>query len=457
MYGNLIHPTKSLKYEKSKLLDGKTILVAITSSIAAIESPKLMRELIRHGADVECIYTPETEKIIGKDALIFGCGNQIYDTITGNIEHVGLYHHCDAMVIYPATANIISKINLRIADNIVSTTATMFFNKKPMVIVPAMHQNMIDTVWKHVKQLSNEDKVYITNSKMEEEKAKVLSVYEISKYVIDVFKEEAENNENNETTEKNEYSQKITNSNDFNKLEKLKTGIGLEDSKIELNPDIALKSKIKPKKDVLILGGSTVEFIDKVRVISNLSSGKTAKSLAEAFCKEGHNVKVIMGSGIDMPYYIETIKTTTADNMLKEALEYGKNADIIISCAAISDYTPVDEVNGKISSDLDEKTIKLVKTPKVIYELKKNYPDKIIIGYKAEYDLKKPELMEKALDRLYKYGIDVIIANDLSKHYFGDDYNDVLVIDKYNTNGINLKGSKQEIALKIVDYISKFL
>ncbi|MBP2200817.1 phosphopantothenoylcysteine decarboxylase/phosphopantothenate--cysteine ligase [Methanococcus voltae] len=441
MYSNLMHPTKSIKYEKSRLLDGKTILVAVTSSIAAIEAPRLMRELMRHGADVECIYTPETEKIVGKAALMFGCGNQIYSEITGNIEHVGLYHHCDAMVVYPATANAISKINLRMADNIVTTTATVFFNKKPLILVPAMHENMVDTIWKHVKQLSAEEKVYVTNSKMEEEKAKVLSIYEVSKYIIDIFN----NKENSEIISENS--------------DELETLDNLDENKIELNSNIALKvkNKVTPKKDILILGGSTVEFIDKVRVISNLSSGKTAKSLAEAFCKAGHNVKVIMGNGIDMPYYVDTIKVTSAKNMLEKALEHGKHSDIIISCAAISDYTPYEEIEGKINSDMEEKTIKLVKTPKVIHELKKNYPDKIIIGYKAEYNLKKSELMEKALDRLYKYGIDVIIANDLSKHYFGDDYNDVLVIDTYNTNGVNLKGSKDEIASKIVKYISKFL
>ena len=132
-----MHPTKKLKGLKSKLLDGKKILVAVSSSIAAIETPKLMRELIRHGAEVYCIATEETKKIIGEYSLEFGCGNKVCYDITGSIEHVMLYDICDAMVIYPATANIISKISLNIADNIVNTTATMFFEKKPIFIVPA--------------------------------------------------------------------------------------------------------------------------------------------------------------------------------------------------------------------------------------------------------------------------------------------------------------------------------
>ena len=83
-----MHPTKLLKGTKSKLLEGKKILVAVTSSIAAIETPKLMRELIRHGAEVYCIITEETKKIIGKEALKFGCGNDVYEEITGDIEHI---------------------------------------------------------------------------------------------------------------------------------------------------------------------------------------------------------------------------------------------------------------------------------------------------------------------------------------------------------------------------------
>ena len=399
-----MHPTKKLKGLKSKLLDGKKILVAVSSSIAAIETPKLMRELIRHGAEVYCIATEETKKIIGEYSLEFGCGNKVCYDITGSIEHVMLYDICDAMVIYPATANIISKISLNIADNIVNTTATMFFEKKPIFIVPAMHQNMLDTITNHLNNLKNKKNIYIVSPKMEEEKAKVPSIEDV---VLDVIEKLSwKNNDNN---------------------------------------------KNKSKK-VLILSGGTAEFIDKVRVISNLSSGKTGYLLAEAFCRDGFDVEVIHALGKEPPYYVKSHKVLTAKEMLNKALELGKDADIIISCAAISDFTPEEQIEGKIKSDKDV-VIKLKRNPKVLAELRKAFPDKIIVGFKAEYGLEKEELMDIATKKLKEYNLNFIVANDLSKHYFGDDYDEVILIDKNKLK--EFKGKKSEIMEKIKDEIIK--
>ncbi|WP_292461124.1 bifunctional phosphopantothenoylcysteine decarboxylase/phosphopantothenate--cysteine ligase CoaBC [Methanothermococcus sp.] len=398
-----MHPTKKLKGLKSKLLDGKKIVVAVSSSIAAIETPKLMRELIRHGAEVYCIATEETKKIIGEHSLEFGCGNKVCYDITGSIKHVMLYDICDAMVIYPATANIISKISLNIADNIVNTTATMFFEKKPIFIVPAMHQNMLDTVNNHLINLKNKKNIYVIPPKMEEEKAKVPSVEEVVLNVIERLNNKSKKENNN-----------------------------------------------KSKKKVLILSGGTAEFIDKVRVISNLSSGKTGYLLAEAFCRDGFDVEVIHAFGKEPPYYIKSHKVLTAKEMLNKALECGKDADIIISCAAISDFTPEEQIEGKIKSDKDV-VIKLKRNPKVLAELRKAFPDKIIVGFKAEYGMEKEELRNIATKKLKEYDLNYIVANDLSKHYFGDDYNEVILIGKNKLK--EFKGKKSEIIENIKDEI----
>ena len=395
----IMHPTKLLKGTKSKLLEGKKILVAVTSSIAAIETPKLMRELIRHGAEVYCIITEETKKIIGKEALKFGCGNEVYEEITGDIEHILLYNECDCLLIYPATANIISKINLGIADNIVNTTALMFFENKPIFIVPAMHENMFNAIKKHIDELKEKDKIYIIPPRFEEGKAKVASVEDVVKTVIE------------------------------------KIGNNLK----------------KEGNRVLILNGGTVEFIDKVRVITNLSSGKMGVALAEAFCKKGFYVEVVTAMGLEPPYYIKNHKVLTAEEMLNKAIELAKDFDIIISSAAISDFT-VESFEGKLSSE-KEPILKLKKNPKVLEELRKVYKDKIIIGFKAEYNLDEEELINRAKERLNKYNLNMIIANDLSKHYFGDDYIEVYIITKSEVEKVS--GSKKEVAEKIVEKVKK--
>jgi phosphopantothenoylcysteine decarboxylase/phosphopantothenate--cysteine ligase len=411
-----MHPTKKLKYSKSKLLDGKNIVVAVSSSIAAIETPKLMRELLRHGADVRCIATEESKKIIGEASLEFGCGAPIDYEITGKIEHVELYEECDAMLLFPATANIISKISLGIADNIINTTATMFFEKKPIFVVPAMHQNMMDTIDNHLINLSGKKEIYIISPKMEEEKAKVPSIETVVSEVVDKLNKKQENNDKNNNN----------------------------------------KSNKNNNKKVLILSGGTAEFIDKVRIISNLSSGKTGYLLAQCFCKDGFDVSVIYGMGKKPPYYIKSYNTINTMEMLNKAMEIGKDADIIISCAAISDYAPLEEQKGKISSDKEELTIKLKKNPKLIKELKKAFPNKIIVGFKAEYGIPEQELIEKSIKKLKDANLDYIVANDLSKHYFGDDYNEVILIDKIN-NIKKFKGKKSDIMENIKNEVIKDL
>ena len=414
-----MHPTKKLKYSKSKLLDGKNIVVAVSSSIAAIETPKLMRELLRHGADVRCIATEESKKIIGEASLEFGCGAPIDYEITGKIEHVELYEECDAMLLFPATANIISKISLGIADNIINTTATMFFEKKPIFVVPAMHQNMMDTIDNHLINLSGKKEIYIISPKMEEEKAKVPSIETVASEVVDKLNKKQENNDKNNNNKSN-------------------------------------KSNKNNNKKVLILSGGTAEFIDKVRIISNLSSGKTGYLLAQCFCKDGFDVSVIYGMGKKPPYYIKSYNTINTMEMLNKAMEIGKDADIIISCAAISDYAPLEEQKGKISSDKEELTIKLKKNPKLIKELKKAFPNKIIVGFKAEYGIPEQELIEKSIKKLKDANLDYIVANDLSKHYFGDDYNEVILIDKIN-NIKKFKGKKSDIMENIKNEVIKDL
>ena len=383
-----MHPTKLLKGHKTKYLEGKKILIGLTSSIAIIEAPKLMRELIRHGAEVYCIATEETKKIIGEEALKFGCGNKVYYDITGDLEHISLYNKCDLYIVI-ATANTVSKLANKIADNIVTTTYLMFIDK-PKFVVPVMHINMYKSIEENLKKLD-----YV-KPKIEEGKLKI----DIEEIVKEAIKRVG---------------------NRFNKR-------------------------------VLILNGSTVEFIDDVRVITNLSSGKMGIALAEAFLKKGYDVEMIMGLGKDVPYYIKTHKVLTSEEMLKKALELGKDFDIIVSSAAISDFIP-EKVEGKISSDREELIIKLKRNVKVLKELRKKFEDKIIVGFKAEYDVDEKELIERAKKRLDEYGLNMIVANDLSKYYFGSDETEAYIItNKYVKK---VKGSKNMVAEEIVKEVEK--
>ncbi len=133
---------------KSKKLKGKRIVLAVCGSIAAIEAPKLARELMRHGADVTCVLSESGRKIIHPWALECVTGKKAITEITGSCEHVrhcGDWEgRCDLLLISPATANTISKIAAGVDDSVVTTFAsTALGAKMPIAVAPAMHASMM--------------------------------------------------------------------------------------------------------------------------------------------------------------------------------------------------------------------------------------------------------------------------------------------------------------------------
>ncbi|MDX1799051.1 MAG: flavoprotein, partial [Candidatus Lokiarchaeia archaeon] len=142
-----MHPSEEIKGIKSNLLKNKTIILAVTGSIASVEDVKLSRELIRHGAEVIPIMSNSATKIIHPYSLEFATGNKPILELTGKTEHVfycgKVKKHADLLLISPCTANTISKIAHGIDDNVVTTFATTAIGSNiPIIIVPAMHISM---------------------------------------------------------------------------------------------------------------------------------------------------------------------------------------------------------------------------------------------------------------------------------------------------------------------------
>lgn len=174
----MIHQ-ESISGTKSKKLKGKKVVLAVCGSIAAIEAPKLARELMRHSADVVCVLSEAGQKIIHPYALECITGKKTITDITGSCEHIqycgeweGKY---DLLLISPATANTISKIANGIDDSIVTTFASTALGAKiPVVIAPAMHESMIDNpfVQENIAKLK-EKGVRFVEPKKEEGKAKL--------------------------------------------------------------------------------------------------------------------------------------------------------------------------------------------------------------------------------------------------------------------------------------------
>ena len=397
-----MHPAKEIYVTKSKKLSNKKIILGVTGSIAAVETLKLARELIRHGAEVIPVMTNSATKIIHPDVLWFATGKRPIVQLTGETEHVlycGQKDHADIMLISPCSANTISKIAHGIGDTTVTIFAiTAIGTGIPLIIVPAMHISMYKN--KIVKQNIEKCKkngINFIQPKIEKNKAKQADIDEIVSNVI--------------------------------------RQIG---------------NKTYSGKKILIIGGPTSESIDDVRVITNRSSGKTAVSLALSAFYQNAKVNLWYGknASVKPPQFIETKYFETSNGILKMANSTQLNKfDYIFVCAAISDYIPKKQ-KGKISSDKNKITIELKPTQKIISKIRKKASKPKIIGFKVEE--KKDNLKQKSMKVLEGNNLDYIVGNTIQA--FDRDINEIWVFNKKGKT-FHKKGKKENIAEYILEII----
>ncbi|MFX1504317.1 MAG: bifunctional phosphopantothenoylcysteine decarboxylase/phosphopantothenate--cysteine ligase CoaBC [Promethearchaeota archaeon] len=411
---NFQHPSKDIVESKGTILRGKTICLCLTGSVAVSISPIVARELMRLGAEVICVMSRSATELIKPSLMEWATGNKVITNLTGAVEHVflaGDRSHgagkADLILICPSTANTISKIACGIDDTPVTTVvSTAFGTSIPIVIVPAMHESM----YRHPILEQNERKlrkcgVDILGPRISEGKAKVARVDDIIDRVIDLL---------------------IT------------------------------KKDFEGKK-VLITAGPTREAIDSVRFVSNKSSGRMGIELAKEASARGAEVVLIAGEcTAKLPDYINTKHVVSTDDFIRAVKDEisSNNYDIFISAAAVSDYKPTECIEGKISSDnIEELRIDMKLTPKIINVARKKDLNLFIVGFKAETNVSKSELIERAYNRLVKSDVDLFVANDIGREDIGftSKYNEVFIIDKKKHVTHVERNTKRYIASKILD------
>ena len=211
---------------------------------------------------------------------------------------------------------------------------------------------------------------------------------------------------------------------------------------------------IKGKK-ILISFGGTYEPIDSVRGITNKSSGKMGLALArEAYICGADLTLIVANVSVEIPSVFDVIRVETGSEMNDAVLKLIPDYDIFISAAAVSDFEFKKKSNKKIDSS-SSLFLNLKPTTKIIRQIKKINPDIFLVGFKAEFNISKEEIIECARRQIDDAGTDLVIANDISHDecHFGSDTNEVLIVDD-NVVSIPL-ASKIEIAKDIFDVISK--
>ncbi|MFQ5496845.1 MAG: bifunctional phosphopantothenoylcysteine decarboxylase/phosphopantothenate--cysteine ligase CoaBC [Nitrosopumilus sp.] len=398
------HPSLDIVSSSGVELSEKRIVLCVAGSVAAYKAIELARLLMRHGADVTCVTSSAVTKLIQPDYFKWATGNEVITKLTGELEHIRLtdYNQSDLVIVYPATANTLGKLANGIDDTPISTVLTVGFGSKiPILMCLAMHASMYDNsaVKKNIEFLKN--KIQFLSPQMIEEKAKAPEPEDVLEFVLKEF---------------------------------------------------GFTSKLKNKK-VLMTAGPTIEYIDPVRVITNLSSGKTGVLLASELISAGAKVTLVYGSGnYEPPKGAKTINVTTNKEMFDVTKkELKKKFDIVIMAAAASDYTPEKISKSKIKSDKKSLIIRLKKAPKIIDQVKKSQKDVLLIGFKAETNISKNALIKSAQKKIRDSNADIIIANDIgSKYQKNPNNNQVLIVGE---NKIISSGWKRKE--KIVKLIRK--
>jgi len=391
-----MHPSESIRGVKGLKLDGRKIVLGITGSIAAVECVELARELVRHGAEVHAVMSREAQKIITPCAMEFATGNPVTTDIDGRVQHVTLLgdspDKADLLLIAPCTANTLSKIACGIDDTPVTTMATIAIGSKvPVLLAPAMHASMYENpiVQKNLETLRGVG-IGTIGPRFEGGKAKIADKEQIVAAVLR-----------------------------------------------------CLGDRTYDGKKVLVIGGSSEEGIDDMRVITNKGTGETAVELAKAAYEKGAEVDLWMGRcNVPIPNYISTKRFTTVLQLTE--MVGSVDHDLVIVPAALSDFGPA-RSNGKISSDSEELTLELKPLPKVLPLLKKKGVK--IVGFKAESGVGDANLAKKATDRCRQSGADAMVANDLSDVKIGSTKVMFIVKDSI----VPLEGTKSKVADEILN------
>jgi len=346
------------------MLQGKTIILGVTGSIAAVETVKLARELIRHGAFVQPLMSPDGCSIIHPNALQFASGTEPIIDIDGSVPYVDLCGKeggADLLLIAPCTTNTLSKIASGIGDTPVTLFAAAAMGSSvPIILAPAAHITMYDQpiVRENVKKLTKLGVEFVGPVIMGS-KARMASVDEIVAATI--------------------------------------RKIGPNDMR---------------GKSVVVIAGSTYEPIDDVRGVTNLSSGGTGIELARNAYYRGADVTLWLGGHtVEPPTFIDTKQFTSTKELLSMAKRI--KCDICAVPAAIADYSPAKE-RGKIPSGRKSLTLKLSPTPKILDAIRAR-SNCYLLGFKAESNVSKKELIARAESRMKESKLDGIVANDIRK------------------------------------------
>ena len=393
------------------MLTGKTIVLGVTGGIAAYKSANLASMLVKLNADVHVIMTYNATHFITPMTFETLTNNKcIVDTFDRNfsfdVKHVSLAKRGDLFVVAPCTANVIGKLAHGICDDMLTTT--MLATKAPKLIAPAMNTGM----WENPILEDN-----------------LLKLKDYGYHIIDPI---------------------------IGRLACGDTGTGKMNSEEVIVEHIltflAKEHDLKGKR-FLITAGPTQEAIDPVRYITNHSSGKMGYAIAKMARLRGAEVTLVSGPVNIRPFEgVDVVPVVSAQDMFQAVTSRSGEADVVIMCSAVADYTPAVYSDQKVKKHDDEMAILLTRTQDILGWLGEHKSaNQTLVGFSMETE----NLIENSRAKLLKKHADLICANSIAggQTGFAVDTNKVTLITNETVTELPLC-SKEETADKILDFIA---
>ncbi len=386
------------------------VVLGVSGGIAAYKTPELVRRLQDAGAEVRVVLTPNATRFVSPLSLAAVSHHGVVvdqwgDPEKGGVDHIEMARWAEVLLVAPATANIIAKLAVGIADDALSTYAVA--HRTHLIVAPAMNWSM----FRHATVVEN---------------LAVLRARGVE--LIDP--------ESGPLAEGEEGPGRLAD-------------IPVIVERVKLH----FAARDLSGKRILVTAGPTREPIDPVRYISNRSSGKMGYAIAEAAKRRGATVTLVSGpTSLPLPDGVDVARITTAAEMYEAVMQRASQNEVVIKAAAVSDFAPASQADRKIKKEnRDELTLTLEKTSDILASLASVKPRPFVVAFAAETDA----VEKNAKEKLRRKGADLIVANDVSDKSIGFDseQNEVLVISCDGSTTRLGKAPKLVIANRILDLI----
>lgn len=387
----------------------RAIVLGITGGIAAYKAAELVRLLVQQNYNVQVVMTDAACQFITPVTMQALSGNPVFtnmwdNAIPNGMPHIELSRQADAILIAPASADFIAKLVHGRADDLLSTLCLA--RNCPLLVAPAMNKQMweIPATQRNITQL-NADGINVLGPAAGEQACGEIGL-----------------------------------------------GRMLEPQALMLAVTRHFTPKLLQGKRILITAGATLEPIDPVRAITNLSSGKMGYAMAQVAVDMGANVTLVSGnSTLPAPDNLTLIKTLDAKSMYQAVMQQVNNQDVFMAVAAVADYSPTQISTQKIKKSEDTLTLNLLKNKDILADVASLPNPPFCVGFAAETE----RVIEHATQKRIAKKLPLIAANDVSIA-MGQDHNQVTLIDDAGVHPLPL-ASKPEVAYLILQHLSRLL